>query len=95
MWKFEEPRDFGVFCSRAIFEAGKPIVLVVHDVDGSWQFLDGEPIVPGDTPVHVHLEHVARLDPSIGEISGLPKGWVAERKGPGASWSRARNEHDS
>jgi hypothetical protein len=94
-WPFKEPRTFGVFCSRAIFEQGKAIRLVAHDEDGSWQFLDGEPITAGDTPVHVHLEHVMRLDPSVGEVSLLPKGWIAEREERGAGWSTSSSEHDS
>ena len=94
-WPFSEPRNFGVFCSRAIFEQGRAIRLVAHDEDGSWQFLDGEAIADGDTPVHGHLEHVVRLDPSLAEISVLPKGWIAEREKPGASWSKSRSEHDS
>jgi hypothetical protein len=89
-WPFQEPTNFGVFCSRAIFEAGKPIVLVAHDDDGSWQFLDGEPIRPGDEPVHVCLEEVYCLDPTVSEVANLPQGWLAERSGPTEPWSRAK-----
>jgi hypothetical protein len=87
-WPFDQPRNFGVFCSRGIFEGGLPILLVARESDGSWQFLDGEAVRPEDTPVLVCLEDVYRLDESTAEVANLPKGWIAERPTKGGRWMK-------
>ena len=94
-WPFEEARDFGVFCSRSIIEASNVILLVAHDGDGSWQFLDGERIESSAQVAHVHLEHIFRLDPTVRHVARLPRGSVAERKGIGHPWSESAATHDS
>jgi hypothetical protein len=94
-WPFEDPANFGVLCSRAIFEAASPILLVLHAADGSWQFLDGEVFESPDAAVHVCLEHAYRADPTIAEVASLPRGWAAERSAKGNPWEKWKAEHDS
>jgi hypothetical protein len=93
-WPFPEATTFGVSCSRAILEAGKPIALVARHNDGSWRFFDGEPIHPGDEPANIPLKEIYRLDPTVAEVADLGLGWRAERSGPTMPWSRAKIRHD-
>jgi hypothetical protein len=91
-WPFTEPRNVRVYCTRGIVEGGKPVLLVVRDLFGAWQFLDGGAIAPGELPVHVQLGQVVALDPTLAEIADLPGGWSAERIAVGTPWSRAKGQ---
>lgn len=70
-----------------ILRAGKPILLVSHDDDGSWQFLDSDEASMDDAAV-VALEEMLRHDPTIAELADLPRGCTATRDGPDEPWSR-------
>lgn len=65
---------------------------VVRDHDGSWQFLDGEAILPGDITT-VHLHHVLARWPHVREVADLQPGeqaWLDAN----ATWQRSRIEAD-
>jgi hypothetical protein len=83
---FKEPRNRGVICSPGIVEGDVPILLLAHETDASWQFLDGETIRPEDAAVDAHLEEIYRLDSSIAEVANLPNGWSAERPTKDEPW---------
>lgn len=82
-------RDFtGVaFLPRTIYERELPVLLVTHDHDGSWQFLDGGAFVV-EGAVAVHLSHVMERWPELAALLDLPMGWAAERSGPDSPWER-------
>jgi hypothetical protein len=90
-WPFDEPANLGVLSVRQIFEAGKPILLVSHDEDGDWQFLDGSDNPRVEDGVLVCLGHVLERDPSVADVHDLPMGWLAWRSAVGASWQREPN----
>lgn len=41
-WRFFEPQNQAVFTTRPVLDDGLPILRVVHDADGDWQFLCGD-----------------------------------------------------
>ncbi len=65
----------------------RPILLVVHDADGDWQFLDGE-VVDEAEGVAVHLAHIVDPRPELEVVADLPPGWAAERASAEAAWER-------
>ncbi|WP_327041264.1 DUF4262 domain-containing protein [Micromonospora ureilytica] len=74
-----------VFTLKRIMDGGRPVNRVVHDHDGSWQFLDGDAMEQPDVTT-AHLVHlVAHHD--VGQLLDLPAGWRAWRQRDG-SWLR-------
>jgi hypothetical protein len=59
----------------------------VHDEEGDWMVADGvnDPNKPGAALV-THMRHVVELDPSISELSSLPRGYQAHRAQLGSPW---------
>lgn len=91
-WPFlYEPAD-SMLSLKRIFQQGAPILLVLHDEDGGYQFLDGEDCTDEDAAV-VALEAVLAHDPTIAEIACLPPGWYAARDSVSDPWQIG--EHDS
>lgn len=86
-WPFSDPRNHAAITLWRILRAGKPILLVSHDDDGSWQFLDSDEASVDDAAV-VALEEMLRHDPTIAELADLPRGCTATRAGPDEPWSR-------
>lgn len=88
-WPFPDPPDTTAFTTKRIAFEDYPILLVVHEEDGSWQFLDGQDVTREDIAV-VHLAHVVGANVGVTEIADLPKGWEAERTNEGGPWARRR-----
>ncbi len=72
--------------STRVVDGSEPLRLVVHDLDGSWQFLDGLPV---DVD-HLMLTHAHHLFDEMAEdlapLRQLPVNHLAERRGPGFPW---------
>ena len=88
-WSFKEPENCAVITLTRILDGSKPILYVVHDEDGDWQFLDGGDVSEEDAKT-VSLKRVVGLDPSLKGLADLPAGWMAERKSPDQSWERSQ-----
>ncbi|GAB2669473.1 hypothetical protein GCM10027036_23730 [Flavihumibacter cheonanensis] len=86
-FKFLEEKNLGVFTTRQWLEEKKPILRVVHEEDGDWQFLTGDQI-PEDIRI-VALEQMTIHDPTINELFNLEYGQVAERAFVGDKWIRS------
>jgi hypothetical protein len=86
-WLFAEPPNQATFSVRQVFHEGKPILYVVHDSEGAWQFLTGDRVEMPDALV-VALAEPVRIDPSVAELADLPCGWRASRPGIGEPWQR-------
>jgi hypothetical protein len=91
-FKFREARNMAVFTTRQWLDEKKPIVRVVHDEDGDWQFLSGDQM-PEDIRV-VCLEDIIRSDNSLNEVFNLDYGEEAERAGVEGCWCRQRVSYD-
>jgi hypothetical protein len=91
-WPFDDPENLAVITLKRILAEERAILLVTHDEDGDWQFLDGQSVSEEDAAV-VSLRHVTLLDPGIIELADLPRGWRASRASPDGPWVRSSRSH--
>lgn len=85
-FKFYEPKNLATFTTRQWLDEKKPILRVVHDIDGDWQFLTGDQL-PEDIKI-VALEQLVKLDSTLNEVFDLEYGEAAEREFIGGPWTR-------
>lgn len=88
-WPFKDPENCAVITLARILDGSKPILYVVHDEDGDWQFLDGGDVSEDDARV-VSLKQVVGLDPSLKSLADLPAGGIAERRSADQPWERSQ-----
>lgn len=85
-FKFNEERSLGIFTTRQWLEKDAPIVEVLHDQEGDWQFLtkdwDEEGIIL------VTLEEMIKKDDSLNELFNLDYGQGAIRETETSNWER-------
>jgi hypothetical protein len=62
----------------SVHRGERPILLVLHEGNGDWQFLDGNHVTPGDLVI-VHIHHVFDDHPEVRTLRDLPPEWAAER----------------
>ena len=89
-FKFREAKDLGIFTTRQWLELDKPILRVVHDNDGDWQFLTGDQM-PEDIKL-VALEQMVIRDKTLNEVFDLDYGYSAEREFIGGEWTKIKEE---
>jgi len=85
-FKFREVKSLAIFTTRQWLEKRKPILRVVHDEDGDWQFLTGDQIQE-DARI-VSLEQMILRDTTLNELFNLDYGWAANRNFVGDKWIR-------
>jgi hypothetical protein len=85
-FRFDAPRNLGVFVCEHVGRGGKPILMVVHDEEGDWQFLCGGDHGEGEKPMLVGLGHVVGQDPSVNELGEMCHDHTAMRAAHGAPW---------
>lgn len=78
-------RDYGVYCCSHVFSDQRPVLLVIRDPDGDWQFLCGNSEENEDCHL-VGIGHLLDRDPSLGQMAELMVSSGAERKDISASW---------
>jgi hypothetical protein len=83
--------DFGVIACKHIAAKTRPCLLVFHHEDGDWSFTCGGDDHDDDY-VFLHYHHLTDDDASIGDISDLPPGWLAERPDVRTLWRREKDE---
>ena len=91
-FKFREVKNLATFTTRQWIEQHKPILRVIHDTDGDWQFLTGDQM-PDDIKI-VALEQLVLRDKTLNEVFNLEYGEEAEREVLGGHWTRSKGEHD-
>jgi hypothetical protein len=92
-FKFREPRNLGIFTTKQCLEHLKPILRVVHEIDGDWQFLTGDQM-PEDIKL-VSLEELILRDKTLNEVFNLEYGEEAEREFVGGQWTRNNLKTDN
>jgi hypothetical protein len=92
-FKFREEKHLAAFTTRQWLELRKPIVRVVHDIDGDWQFLTGDQM-PEDIKI-VALEELILRDKTLNELFNLGYGEAAERDAIGGQWTRTKIENEA
>jgi Domain of unknown function (DUF4262) len=91
-FKFKEEKNLATFTTRQWIEQRKPILRVVHDFDGDWQFLTGDQILE-DARV-VSLQELILKDKTLNEVFNLEYGESADREEIGGLWTRTKNEEE-
>lgn len=91
-FKFREAKNLAAFTTRQWLEQRRPILRVVHDNDGDWQFLTGDQM-PEDIRI-VALEQLILSDKTLNEVFNLEYGEAAERQFVGGKWTRSIVEYD-
>jgi len=91
-FKFREAKNLGIFTTRQWLELDKPILRVVHDIDGDWQFLTGDQM-PDDIRL-VTLEQVVLKDTTLNKVFDLDYGCSLEREFVGGEWTKTKLEDD-
>lgn len=72
-----------------VFDETKPVLLVVHDKDGDWSFVCGEPHNDSAGAYRVvGIGHLTARDPALDQCADLPAGYEAERSTVGQPWMR-------
>jgi len=89
-FKFREAENLGIFTTRQWLELGKPILKVVHDNDGDWQFLTGDQTQ--EDGKLVALAEMIKRDKTLNEVFDLDYGEEAERENLGGEWTRKNIE---
>ena len=89
-FKFREAKNLGIFTTRQWLELDKPILRVIHDKDGDWQFLTGDQM-PDDIRL-IALEQMTLRDRTLNEIFNLGLGESADREFSGGEWIRIVTE---
>ena len=91
-FKFREDKNLGIFTTRQWLEFDKPILRVIHDKDGDWQFLTDDQM-PDDIRL-VALEQMTLRDKTLNEIFDLGYNQSAEREFIGGDWAKTEIEDD-
>lgn len=92
-FKFREPKNLGIFTTRQWLELRKPILRVVHDSDGDWQFLTGDQKV--EDMRLVALQEIISRDNSLNNVYDLDYGQAAERDVIGGKWIRTNLDDEN
>jgi hypothetical protein len=91
-FKFYEPKNLATFTTRQWLDDKKPILRVVHEMDGDWQFLTGDQVLE-DMKI-VALEQLIKRDNTLNEVFDLEYGEEAEREFVGGQWTRYKIENE-
>lgn len=92
-FKFRESWKLRTFTTRQWLELAKPILRVVHEEDGDWQFLTGDQL-PEDIRI-VALGQIVSRDLTLNEVFNLSYGEEAVRDKVGAPWRRSKVEAEA
>lgn len=102
-YKFREPETLGVFSTKRFVDGQLPVLRVVHEHDGAWQFLTAEflnasteeaLVAAEEGAVLVCLRDVVALDTTLNEVADLACGEFADRRFPGDDWVRLAFEEE-
>ena len=75
-----------VFTTKYVIKDKSPIVRVLHDEDGDWQFLGNEGNLQESDAMVVSLGEIIQFDETLSEIINLPIGRQAMRNDKGTQW---------
>jgi len=92
-FKFREAKNLATFTTKQWIEQDKPIIHVIHDSDGDWQFLTDDEHSTENIKI-VALEQIILRDKTLNEVFDLEYGEQAERKFIGDKWVRNNFVYD-
>lgn len=85
-FKFREEKNLVIFTTQQWLENNEPILRVVHEEDGDWQFLTKE--INFENGKIVALEQIILKDKTLNGVFDLEYGEEAERDFIGGEWRR-------
>ena len=91
-FKFLEEKNLGIFTTRQWLEDNEPILRVIHEEDGDWQFLTEN--MDLQDPKLVALEQIVGRDRTLNEVFDLDFGEEATRIKVGGEWKRCKTQDD-
>jgi hypothetical protein len=90
-WNFTVPRNTPVFTTKGLIRTKEPILVVIHDQDGDWQFLGAQPVSDTNCSV-VGLGAIVDYDPTVNAVASMARGSTATRFAAHQPWTIARLE---
>lgn len=75
-----------VITTKYVINNNSPIIRVMHEKDGDWQFLGKEENLSESDAFVLSLEEILCLDKSLQDVLSLPLGKQAYRTSPKDSW---------
>lgn len=87
-FKFREERDVAVFTTRQVLD-GLPVLRVIHEEDGEWQFLCDTTYEVADLKI-ASLTELVKRDPTLNALFQLNYGWQACRATKAAAWQEEK-----
>lgn len=101
---FQEPENLGVLSTKNFINDQQPVLRVVHEHDGYWQFLTAE-FLQADTEekltaaeegaMLVCLKDVVSRDTTLNALADLAPGEFADRGFVGDEWIRASFDEET
>lgn len=92
-WPFEDWIDSAAFTTTRVAYENYPVLLVVHELDGDWQFLCDTTNAMEHALV-ICLGCAFEINKDIGAVANLPLGWQAWRRSASDPWERTPIESD-
>jgi hypothetical protein len=90
-WVFSDPPSTIAITQRLVVEKKEPVLFVLHDQDGEWQFLANakqeEFVHQVDQIFEMTLNDLVALDSSLTQVAKLQKGWKATRVDSKSTWN--------
>ena len=75
-----------VFTTRRVMLECAPVVRVLHEVDGDWQFLSQESDLTAEDAMIVSFEEMMNHDSTLKDVICLTRGRQAIRESIGSCW---------
>ena len=88
-WPFKAPKNTAAITTTQIMHNGHIVLVVVHDENDEWQFLDGYE-VRTENAIVVSLGSIVRRDNSLVSLADLGAGWQAWRDDACSPWERGK-----
>ena len=85
-WPFAESENATTFVCVCVHRRQKPLLRVLHDDDGDWQFLCGDDEHMEETPVIACLGCMIEREPSLLKVAKLPVDACAGRESETEEW---------
>ena len=78
--------DQYVITTKYVINNNSPIIRVIHEKDGAWQFLGKEENLSESDAFVLSLEEILCLDNTLQDVLSLPLGKQAYRTSPKGNW---------
>lgn len=75
-----------VITTKYVINNNSPIIRVIHEKDGAWQFLGKEENLSESDAFVLSLEEILCLDNTLQDVLSLPLGKQAYRTSPKDNW---------